>query len=89
MVAEPAATPVTIPLPSTDAMLAFDDVQLMLRPDSALPLASRGVALSFVVFPTSTSPVAGERSTVLTLAVGGGGVVCQDQQVSLSHKRRA
>ena len=75
IVAEPAATPVTMPVASTDAMLAFDDVQLMLRPDSALPLASRGVALSFVVLPSSTSPVAGEMSIELTLAAGGGVVV--------------
>ena len=75
IVAVPAAIPVTTPFPSTDAMLELDDVQVIVRPASALPLASRGVALSVVVLPMVTSPDDGERSIELTLAADGGVVV--------------
>src|SRR6476620_9089019 len=72
IVALPAATPVTVPPLSTDAMFAFDDDQLTARPDSAFPAASRGVAFNFAVCPAMPSTVCGVTSTEATLAAGGG-----------------
>src|SRR5436309_8251272 len=52
MTAEPAARPVTSPLPLTDATDGFELVQLTARPESVLPLASLSVAASCWVWPT-------------------------------------
>src|SRR5436190_1469154 len=59
IVAEPATTPVTSPLGLTvaTAVLLLDHV--IVRPDSALPLASFGVAVSWTVLPAGTLAVAG------------------------------
>jgi len=49
IVAEPSATPVTTPVWETVAISGLLDVQLIVRPVSSAPLASRMVALSVVV----------------------------------------
>ena len=71
IVAAPAATPVTRPVPSTDATFAFDDVQLIVRPKSALPFASRGVALSFTVFPIELTVAVGVEVGVVVPGPAG------------------
>ena len=67
IVAEPAATPVTSPLPLTVATPVLLLDQVTTRPDNGVPFASFGVAVSCSVSPTVT--VAGEGVTV-TLATG-------------------
>src|SRR5437764_14728236 len=69
IVAVPAATPVTRPFAETVAALALLVAQLMLRPLSAVPLASLGVAVSCTVAPTSSTGAAG---LTLTDATGTG-----------------
>src|SRR5438093_11685982 len=66
IVAEPATTPVTSPLGLTvaTAVLLLDHV--IVRPVSALPLASFGVAVSWSVLPTGTLPEAGLTVTEAT-----------------------
>src|SRR5437667_11296930 len=59
IVAVPAATPVTRPFAETVAALALLVAQLMLRPLSAVPLASLGVAVSCTVAATSSAGAAG------------------------------
>src|SRR5205823_3218094 len=66
IVADPAPTPVTRPLPVTLATPALLLVQLTERPDSGVPFASLGVATSCTVPPTVTFAVAGATSTVAT-----------------------
>jgi len=61
MVAEPAAAPVTRPLLVTLAMLVLLLDQDTTRPDSGVPLASFGVAVSCTVPPTVRLAVAGSR----------------------------
>src|ERR1041385_494002 len=66
MVAEPAATPLTTPLlltPATEVLLL---AQVTVRPDSALPFTSLGVAVSCTLPPTSTDAVAGLTLTDAT-----------------------
>src|SRR5437660_6849480 len=53
MVAVPAATPVTRPLPLTVATAVLSLDQVTTRPDSGLPLASFGVAVSCTLTPSS------------------------------------
>src|SRR5204862_6241085 len=67
MVAEPAVTPLTSPLPFTVAtdVLLLD--QVTTRPVSGLPFASFGVAVSCTVCPATT--LAGDGLTV-TVATG-------------------
>jgi hypothetical protein len=65
-VAAPAATPVTRPLPVTVATDALLVVQVTTRPDSGLPPASFGVAVSCVVCPICTLAVAGLTVTEAT-----------------------
>src|SRR5437773_3855237 len=69
IVAVPAATPVTSPPVETVAALALFVAQLMLRPLSAVPLASLGVAVSCTVAPTSS---AGAGGATVTDATGTG-----------------
>src|SRR5256886_14895252 len=69
IVAVPAATPVTSPPAETVATLALFVAQLMLRPLSAVPLASLGVAVSCTVAATSSTGAAG---LTLTDATGTG-----------------
>src|SRR5437667_12752553 len=69
IVAVPAATPVTRPFAESVAALALLVAQLMLRPLSALPLASLGVAVSCTVAATSSAGAAG---LTLTDAPGTG-----------------
>jgi len=49
MVAEPAATPLTSPVPLTVATAVLLLPHVTTRPDSAFPLASRGVAVNCTV----------------------------------------
>src|SRR5439155_245460 len=66
IVAEPAAAPVTRPLLLTVATAPLLVVQLTARPDSGLPLASLGVAVSCVVRPVDRLADAGVTLTVAT-----------------------
>src|SRR5438094_323382 len=72
IVAAPAVTPVTTPLPLTVATAVLLLPQLTGRPDNGLPLASFGVAVSCTVWPTGTDAVLGltvtdATGTVLTV----------------------
>jgi len=66
IVAEPAATPVTNPLPVTVAAAGLLDAQVTTRPVSAAPLASFGVAVSCTVCPLCKFAVAGLTVTDAT-----------------------
>jgi hypothetical protein len=74
MVADPGATAVTSPEAETVAVALADDVQVVVRPLNALPLASFATAVSCWVPPTTSDADPGVTSTVATLA-GAGGVV--------------
>src|SRR5438093_182348 len=72
IVAAPAVTPVTSPLPLTVATAVLLLPQLTGRPDNGLPLASFEVAVSCTVWPTGTDAVLGltvtdATGTVLTV----------------------
>src|SRR5947199_10544895 len=62
IVAEPAVTPLTSPLPFTVATVVLLLDQVTPRPDNGLPLASLGVAVSCTVCPATT--LAGDGLTV-------------------------
>src|SRR2546423_15525955 len=66
IVAEPAALPVTSPLPLTRATPESLLAQVITRPDKGLPLASLGVAVSCTVCPTGTPAEAGGTPTSAT-----------------------
>ena len=68
IVADPWATPVTTPLGETVASAALLVVQVTVRPETGLPLASSGVAMSGAVCPTVTVAVAGLTTTEATVA---------------------
>src|SRR2546427_7672513 len=82
IVAVPAATPVTRPFAETVAALALLVAQLMLRPLSAVPLASLGVAVSCTVAATSSAGAAG---LTLTDATGTGVTVTVAVPLFPSH----
>jgi len=66
IVAEPAATPVTSPLAETVAMAALLVAQVTARPLRAVPFASCGVAVSWVVAPAVRLAAAGLTVTDAT-----------------------
>src|ERR1041385_1059142 len=66
IVAEPAATPLTTPLPLTPATEVLLLAHVTVRPANGFPLASFGVAVSCIVPPTSTDAVAGLTLTDAT-----------------------
>jgi hypothetical protein len=66
MVADPAATPLTSPLPLTVATAVLPLAHVTIRPESALPLASFGVAVSCWVCPACRLTVAGLTVTDAT-----------------------
>src|SRR6266704_2153276 len=66
IVAEPAATPLTSPLPLTVAADVLPLCQVTVRPTSGLPFASLGVAVSCRLLPTDTVPDAGVTVTEAT-----------------------
>ena len=66
MVAVPAATPVTVPVDETVATFGLLDVHVTTRPDSTVPLASVGVAVSDDDAPTPRVTALGEMLTALT-----------------------
>src|SRR6059058_3980231 len=68
IVADPATSPVTSPLPFTLATAAALLAHVTTRPDSAFPLASFGVAASCTVPPTATLADAGVTVTDATTA---------------------
>jgi hypothetical protein len=72
IVAEPAATPDTTPFPSTDAIEALFEDQLIGWPLITLPPASFTVACSGVVAPTAREAEDGFTVTLFTVCVGGG-----------------
>src|SRR3989440_8409613 len=66
IVADPAATPDTSQLPLTVAADVLPLLHVTTRPDSVLPLASFGVAVSCTVWPTPTLAEAGLTVTDAT-----------------------
>src|SRR2546425_1256206 len=66
IVAGPAATPVTSPLPFTVANAVASLDQDTARPGRGVPLASLGVAVSWTVLPASTLAAAGVTVTEAT-----------------------
>src|SRR3989442_7200551 len=66
IVADPAATPATSPLPFTVATAELLLAQVTIRPASGVPLASLGVAVSCSVCPTGTLAAAGLTVTDAT-----------------------
>src|SRR5438067_581868 len=66
IVAEPAATPATRPLPLMVATLGLPLVHVTIRPVSVPPAESFGVAVSCTVCPTVRLAVAGEIATEAT-----------------------
>jgi len=66
IVAEPAATPVTKPLALTVATAALPVAHVTVRPLRAVPFASFGVAVNWVVPPTVRLAVAGLTVTEAT-----------------------
>src|SRR5205809_2057660 len=74
IVAAPAVTPLTSPLPVTVATAGLLDAQVTVRPVRVLPFASLRVAVSWTVWPVGTEAGAGVTVTDATGAGGGGGV---------------
>src|SRR5207245_350076 len=66
MVADPGDTAATSPVPLTVATPLLSLAQLIVRPESTLPLASLSVAVSCTVCPTGALAVAGLTDTVAT-----------------------
>src|SRR5712691_5058473 len=66
IVAEPAATPVTTPLAEAVATAALLVAQVTVRPLRAVPFASFGVAVNWVVAPSVTLADAGLTVTEAT-----------------------
>jgi hypothetical protein len=66
IVAEPALTAVTLPVPETVATAVFDEIHEIERPLSALPDASLTVAASWKVAPPESEAEFGETVTVAT-----------------------
>jgi hypothetical protein len=66
IVAGPAATPLTRPLPFTVATAELDVAHVTVRPVNGLPFASFGVAVSCTAWPTVTLAVAGLTVTDAT-----------------------
>jgi len=66
IVASPAETPVTTPVVETVAMALLLVDHVTVRPVSTLPLPSLVVAVSVVVWPTTTDAVGGATVTVAT-----------------------
>jgi len=66
IVAVPATLAVTSPLPLTVATLVLLLAHITVRPASAAPAESFGVAASWTVWPTATLAVAGETATEAT-----------------------
>src|SRR5881628_2378527 len=66
IVVDPAATPLTSPLPLTVATAVLPLAHVTIRPESALPLASFGVAVSCWVCPGCRLTVAGLTVTDAT-----------------------
>src|SRR5438309_2164435 len=71
IVAEPATTPVTSPLPVTVATAVFELPHVIVRPVSGLPFASLGVAVSCTVWPICSVAEAGLTVTEATGAGAG------------------
>src|SRR2546428_11148487 len=66
IVAVPAATPVTSPLPFTVATAGLSLAHVTVRPASGVPLASSGVAVSCTVNPARTEGAGGLTITDAT-----------------------
>src|SRR5437879_11308660 len=66
IVADPAATPLTSPLPLTVATAVLSLAHVTVRPASGVPLASFGVAVSWTVCPAWTLAGAGLTATDAT-----------------------
>src|SRR5207244_6019788 len=66
IVAEPGVTPETRPLLLTVATAVLELDHVTVRPESGVPPASLGVAVSCTVWPASTAAEGGVTSTVAT-----------------------
>src|SRR5256885_9233554 len=66
IVADPAATPLTYPVPETAATAPLLVAQVTTRPLRAVPFASFGVAVNGAVVPTVTAAAAGLTVTEAT-----------------------
>src|SRR5207244_11733163 len=66
IIAEPATTPLTSPLELTVATAVLLLDHAIVRPDSGLPAASFGVAVSWTAFPAGTHADAGLTVTDAT-----------------------
>jgi hypothetical protein len=75
MWAEPGLTAVTTPVGETVATAVLSEVQLMVRPVSTLPSASRTVAVACVV---CASVIVAEASVTPTVATGTGETVTEE-----------
>jgi hypothetical protein len=66
IVTPPATSPLTSPVPDTDATALFDELHVTVRPVSVAPDASRVTTESWTVPPTFTELVPGLTTTVAT-----------------------
>src|SRR3989442_14421067 len=82
IVAEPAVTWASSPLPVTVATAVLLDAQVTVRPVRVLPFASLRVAVSCTVWPASTQADAGVTATDAT---GTGTTVMADVPLCASH----
>jgi hypothetical protein len=80
IVAEPTAAPVTRPVPFTVATVALLLAHVTVRPPSAVPFASRGVAVNCTVCPTW---IPGDPGVTLTDATGAATLVTVTADESL------
>src|SRR2546425_4819961 len=71
IVAVPAVTPLTSPVPVTVATAGLLDAQVTVRPVSVLPFASLRFAVSWTVWPVGTEAGAGVTVTEATGAGAG------------------
>jgi len=77
----PTLNPTTKPVLETKAMLSSSDVHVIVRPDSAAPAASRGVADSCTLAPLAIAGASGESAID---AIVGSTTVTRDVAVTPS-----
>src|SRR5262245_31610322 len=66
VIGPPSARALTVPLDETVTAASLVELQVTVRPGTGIPLAVFGVAVSWAVPPSTTTPVAGTTSTVET-----------------------
>ena len=85
----PGATPVTSPVADTVATAVFDEVHVIVRPATAAPLASLGVAASCVVAPAMIVLLGGVTLTLATVGGGGGRTTFEPPLLEQATSRNA